>query len=181
MGYSNKKKSAAPSAAAPVAPKPGKKSGGSIWSMEIGGSKPKTDMKRLEVLLFVSELADLLEAGMTLGQALQALSNQGEENSARRFICRNLCEAIVRGENFSDACFKHPTTFEPLYGNMIRAAEASGAMVEVLRRLVEHYERNDSIRSKVKGALIYPCIVLSLGVVGVIRSEEHTSELQSPS
>jgi type IV pilus assembly protein PilC len=51
---------------------------------------------------------------------------------------------------------------------MIKAGESSGAMIEVLRRLVDHYERNDNIRSKVKGALIYPCIVLSLGVVGVI-------------
>ena len=61
-------------------------SSSSIWNMQIGGTKQKTDMKRVEVLLFVSELADLLEAGMTLGQALQALANQGEETSGQRFI-----------------------------------------------------------------------------------------------
>ena len=136
--------------------------------MQIGGTKQKTEMKRVEVLLFVSELADLLEAGMTLGQALQALANQGEETSAQRYVCQDLCDRIVRGENFSDACAHHPKTFPPLFSNMLRAGEASGAMVEVLRRLGEHYERDDNMRGKIKSALTYPVIVLCFGVLAVI-------------
>ena len=143
----------------------------SIWKMQLGGERRKElNMKRVEVLLFTSELADLLEAGMTLGQALQALSNQGEEDSAQRTICRDLCDRIVRGETFSDACAQHPGTFEPLYSNMIRAGEASGAMVEVLRRLGDHYERYDNMRGKIKSALSYPLIVLIFGVVAVIAA-----------
>ena len=144
------------------------KKGGSIWQMQIGGTKQKTDMKRVEVLLFVSELADLLEAGMTLGQALQALANQGEEGSAQKFVCQDLCERIVRGENFSDACAHHAKTFPPLFSNMLRAGEASGAMIEVLRRLGDHYERDDNMRGKIKSALSYPIIVLCFGVIAVI-------------
>ena len=125
-------------------------------------------MKETDVLLFTGELADLLEAGMTLGQALGALASQGDEGSAQRLVCKDLTDRIVNGEAFSEAVKHHPKTFQPLYGNMIKAGESSGAMIEVLRRLVDHYERNDNIRSKVKGALIYPCIVLSLGVIGVI-------------
>ena len=140
----------------------------SIWNMQIGGTKQKTDMKRVEVLLFVSELADLLEAGMTLGQALQALANQGEETSGQHFVCQDLCDRIVRGENFSDACAHHPKTFPPLFSNMLRAGEASGAMVEVLRRLGDHYERDDNMRGKIKSALTYPVIVLCFGVLAVI-------------
>lgn len=142
----------------------------SIWNMQIGGAKAKTFMTRLEVLLFTSELADLIEAGMTLGQALQALANQGEELSGQKYVCQDLCDRIVRGETFSDACFHHPKTFEPLYGNMIRAAEASGAMVEVLRRLGDHYERYDNMRGKIKSALSYPIIVLVFGVFAVIAA-----------
>lgn len=143
-------------------------SGGSIWQMQIGRSKPKTEMKRVEVLLFVSELADLLEAGLTLGQALQALAKQGEEQSAQRFVCQDLCDRIVRGETFSDACAHHPKTFPPLFSNMLRAGEASGAMTEVLRRLGDHYERDDNMRGKIKSAMTYPVIVLCFGVLAVV-------------
>ena len=161
--------SAAP-VAAPSAAKTQRKGGssGSIWNMQIGGGKQKTDMKRIEVLMFVSELADLLEAGMTLGQALKALANQGEELSAQRYVCQDLCDRIVRGESFSDACAKHPKTFPPLFSNMLRAGEASGAMVEVLRRLGDHYERDDNMRGKIKSAMTYPVIVLVFGVFAII-------------
>ncbi len=165
----------AKTAATPASPSPRsagatKKKSSSIWQMQIGGEKKRTTMSRVEVLLFTSELADLIEAGMTLGQALQALANQGEETSGQRFVCQDLCDRIVRGENFSDALAQHPKTFEPLFANMIRAAEASGAMVEVLRRLSDHYERYDNMRAKIKSALSYPMIVLVFGVLAVIAA-----------
>lgn len=147
-----------------------KSSSGSIWKMEIGGNSQKTVMKRLEVLLFTSELADLIEAGMTLGQALQALANQGEENGAQRYVCQDLCDRIVRGETFSSACAHHPKTFEPLYVNMIAAAEAAGAMIDVLRRLSDHYERADSMRGKIKSAMSYPIVVMIFGVFAVVAA-----------
>jgi len=176
MGYAKRKPGAAPRAQAeskgePASPSPAavkRGKDGSVWNMQIGGTKQKTDMKRVEVLLFVSELADLLEAGMTLGQALQALANQGEDTSAQKFVCQDLCDRIVRGETFSDACAHHPKTFPPLFSNMLRAGEASGAMVEVLRRLGDHYERDDNMRGKIKSALTYPVIVLCFGVLAVI-------------
>ena len=174
MGYAKRKGASAganaPAGASSPRPTESSASKSSIWNMQIGGGKRRTDMKRVEVLLFVSELADLLEAGMTLGQALQALANQGEEDGAQRIVCQDLCDRIVRGESFSDACAKHPKTFPPLFSNMLRAGEASGAMVEVLRRLGEHYERDDGMRGKIKSALMYPMIVLCMGVIAVIAA-----------
>ena len=174
MGYARRTgtavtaaKAAQPQASSGAAPAAGKAKT-SVWNMQIGGSKAKTSMKRVEVLLFTSELADLIEAGMTLGQALQALASQGEADSGQRYVCQDLCDRIVRGDSFSDACAHHPKTFEPLYANMIRAAEASGAMVDVLRRLTDHYERSDNMRGKIKSALSYPVIVLCFGVLAVI-------------
>lgn len=171
MGYAKRSRpsgSATPVRVVASASTPKSSSSGSIWSMQIGGTKQKTEMKRVEVLLLVSELADLLEAGMTLGQALQALASQGEDGSAQKYVCQDLCDRIVRGENFSDACAKHPKTFPPLFSNMLRAGEASGAMVEVLRRLGDHYERDDNMRGRIKSAMSYPVIVLCFGVLAVI-------------
>ena len=166
MGYS-RKRTVSLSPAAAVAEPAGKKPS-SIWNANIGGKRRKTALTNVEVLLFTSELADLIEAGMTLGQALQALAKQGEEGSAQRYIGQDLCDRIVRGESFSDACTHHPKSFPPLYSNMIRAGEASGALVEVLHRLVDHYERYDSMRGKIKSAMSYPVIVLCFGIVAVI-------------
>ena len=137
-----------------------------VWKLKIGSGKVR--MKAVEVLLFTSELSDLLEAGMTLGAALNCLANQGEADSAQSKIAGDLRDRIVRGEQLSDAVTAHPDTFPPLFGNMIRAGEASGAMIEVLRRLVEHYERNESMRSKITSAMTYPVVVLIFGVLTVI-------------
>ena len=171
MGYAKARNTSAARAeskpASPAAAKAAKQSS-SVWNMQFGEGKRRTTMTRVEVLLFTSELADLIEAGMTLGQALQALASQGEEDSGQRYVCQDLCDRIVRGENFSDACSHHPKTFEPLYSNMIRAAEASGAMVDVLRRLTDHYERYDNMRGKIKSAMSYPVIVLCFGIMAVI-------------
>ena len=129
---------------------------------------PAKKMKPAEVLLFTSELADLIEAGMTLGAALNTLANQGDPNSGMCVVASDLKDRIVRGEAFSDAVDAHPKTFPAIYGNMVRAGEASGAMVEVLHRLTEHYERTQSMKSKIVSALTYPCIVLGIGVLAVI-------------
>ncbi len=146
----------------------GQKQGPSVpfWKLKIGSGRKR--MKAVEVLLFTSELSDLLEAGMTLGAALNCLANQGEEDSAQGATAADLRDRIMRGEQLSDAVLAHSETFPTLYGNMIRAGEASGAMIEVLRRLVEHYERNESMRSKITSALTYPVVVLIFGVLTVI-------------
>lgn len=137
----------------------------SFWTLSSG---PAKRMKPAEVLLFTSELADLIEAGMTLGAALNSLANQGDPNSGICVVAADLRDRIMRGEAFSDAVNAHPKTFPGIYGNMVRAGEASGAMVEVLHRLTEHYERNQSMKSKIVSALTYPSIVLGMGVIAVI-------------
>ena len=139
---------------------------GSSFRLQIGSGAAR--MKSAEVLLFTSELSDLLEAGMTLGAALNCLANQGDADSAQSKIAGDLRDRILNGEPLSEAVKAHPKTFPPLYSNMIRAGEASGAMTEVLRRLVEHYERNEGMKSKIVSALTYPAVVLVFGVGVVI-------------
>ena len=145
-----------------------KRTGGAKPGLFSLSAAPAKKMKPAEVLLFTSELADLIEAGMTLGAALNTLANQGDPNSGMCVVAADLKDRIVRGEAFSDAVDAHPKTFPAIYGNMVRAGEASGAMVEVLHRLTEHYERTQSMKSKIVSALTYPCIVLGIGVLAVI-------------
>jgi len=145
--------------------KRGAGSASSFWKLKIGGTKLK--MKALEVLLFTSELSDLLEAGMTLGAALNCLAHQGDEESVSSQIAADLRDRIMRGEQLSDAVSAHPETFPAIFSNMIRAGEASGAMIEILRRLVEHYERSESMHSRIKSAMAYPMIVLVFGVITI--------------
>jgi len=130
--------------------------------------KPQERMSQREVLLFSTELSDLLAAGMNLGAALNCLASHGGQESAAGRIAADLRDRIVRGESFSDAIAAHPSSFPPLYANMIRAGEASGAQADVLRRLVEHYERAQAMKEKIVMALVYPAIVLFFGFLTVI-------------
>lgn len=136
---------------------------GEWWKLAASTS---TKMNQREVMLFTEELSDLLAAGMTLGNALNSLAGSGETASAR--VAADLRDRIIRGEALSDAVRAHPETFPPLYGNMIKAGEASGALAEVLVRLIEHYERIHSMRERIVQALTYPVIVMFLGIVTVI-------------
>ncbi len=132
------------------------------WKLSQGQDR----MRPHEVMLFTAELSDLLAAGMTLGKALNCLSGRGDTAEAR--IAADLRDRIIQGEALSDAVRAHPSTFPPLYGNMLRAGEASGALAEVLMRLGEHYERTTAMRSKIVQALTYPVIVLVMGIGVVI-------------
>jgi type II secretory pathway component PulF len=118
----------------------------------------KIKMRAKDVLIFTTELSDLLASGMTLGNALNALANRKTGKPSDKIII-GLRDEIVQGTCLSDAMVKYPETFSRLYVSMIKAGEASGALDEVLRRLVEHYERMP---------LVYPAIVISLGMCTLI-------------
>ena len=135
---------------------------GAWWKL----SRSKTRMKPQEVMLFTEELSDLLAAGMTLGNALNSLAVRGDGPDAA--IATDLRDRIIQGEALSDAVRAHPGTFPQLYGNMLRAGEASGALSEVLTRLSEHYARLAEMRSRIIQALTYPVIVVVMGIGTVI-------------
>ena len=126
-------------------------------------------MSARDLLLFTTELSDLLASGMTLGNALNCLANRRTGRESDRIIVA-LRDDIVQGASLSDALAQHPRTFSHLYVSMIRAGEASGSLAEILRRLVVHYERVQELRDKVTMALVYPVIVLVLGLATLMFS-----------
>ncbi len=126
-------------------------------------------MSMREVLIFTTELSDLLASGMTLGNALNTLAKRRVGTSSDGIV-RSLRNAVVQGSSLSEALQQHPRVFSKLYVNMIRAGEAGGALHEVLKRLVEHYERVQDLKEKVTMALVYPLIVMVMGAATLVFS-----------
>ncbi len=154
-------------ASAPAAPKKIKKpKAAPSFSFSLN-TTPK--MKTREVLIFSTELSDLLASGMNLGQALTTLANR-KTGTASDDIIRDIRDQIIQGTPLSDSMAKHPRSFPQLYVSMVKVGEASGALAEVMTRLVEHYERLQDLKEKVVMALVYPAIVLFMGFATMIFS-----------
>ena len=142
---------------------------GRLFKAEAKKPRGSSKMSTRDVLIFTTELSDLLASGMTIGNALNTLSKRKSGRSGDEIIT-SLRDDIVQGANLSDALTRHPKTFSTLYASMIKAGEASGALDEVLRRLVGHFERIQDTKEKVVMALVYPLIVLFMGILTMIFS-----------
>jgi type II secretory pathway component PulF len=125
--------------------------------------KPKLQ----ELATFTTQLANLLKCGMPLTVALQSMSHL-ESKGIPSDTSKQLRQEVMEGRSLSDAMSRQPMIFSDLYRNMVQAGEQSGAMVEVLKRLADHFERFAEVQSKFMSALIYPCIVACVGVVIII-------------
>lgn len=122
--------------------------------------QPKMGLR--DLLLFSRELSDLIQSGMTLGNALNTLSKRQMKGGQGQIVL-GLRDDIIKGVSLSDALTRWPKTFGNLYVSMVRAGEASGQVPEALERLCKHFERVQEAREKVVGALTYPAIVLGAG------------------
>jgi type IV pilus assembly protein PilC len=114
--------------------------------------------------VFTRQLATLIEAGMPLLRGLRILQEQAENRALRRLI-QALSLVIENGSSFAEALALHPRTFNRLYISMVKAGEIGGALDVTLRRLAEFMEKAQKIKGKVKGALYYPCAVLSVALI----------------
>src|ERR1043166_5461452 len=122
--------------------------------------KPKLQ----ELATFTQQMANLLKSGMPLTVALNSMGHL-ESKGISPEVSKQLKQDVMEGRSLSDAMARHPVIFSDMYVNMVRAGEQSGALVEVLRRVAEHYERFAEVQSKFISALIYPCIVACVGVI----------------
>ncbi|MBN2581154.1 MAG: type II secretion system F family protein [Pirellulales bacterium] len=149
MGYFITKISAKKSRAAPLQKKTGKKG----KSFAIGGVKTK------KLCTFTRQLSILQDAGLPILRSLKILQDQ-EQPGALKNTLIDVCDEIESGATLSEAMAKSPKAFDRLYVNMIKAGEAGGALEVILRRLAEFKERSESLKRKVRGALIYPIFVV---------------------
>lgn len=120
-----------------------------------------------EMLTTTTELSDLLASGMKLGNALNTLSHRRSRADCDKVI-RSLRDEIVKGSSLSEALSQFPESFPQLYVSLIKAGEAGGALPEVMQRLVAYYERMQEIREKIIMALVYPGVVMIVGISTMI-------------
>jgi type IV pilus assembly protein PilC len=116
-------------------------------------------VKQSVLAIFTRQLATLIEAGMPLLRGMRILREQ-EESPALQKILDRISEQIEGGGSLSEALAQHPRVFNPLYINMVKAGELSGALEITLRRLADFMEKAQKIKGKVKAAMFYPVSVL---------------------
>src|SRR6185503_15943817 len=126
----------------------------------------KRKPKLQELATFTQQLANLLQAGMPLTVALNSMTHLGSKGISTE-VSKQLKQEVMEGKSLSDAMAKQPTIFSDLYINMVKAGEQSGALVEVLRRMADHFEKFALVQQKFTSALIYPAFVAAVGV-GII-------------
>ena len=144
----------------------GGKAAGGLSGFGAGLTAPK--IRRKDLTTTTRQLATLLEAGLPLVRALRTLERQAKDNPSLRKVLGNLADSVEGGTTFSEALASHPGSFNRLYVNMVRAGEASGAMETVLKRLAEFMEKAQRVAGKVKSAMVYPMLVLT--IAGVITA-----------
>ena len=121
--------------------------------------KPKLQ----ELATFTQQLANLLQAGMPLSTALNSMTYL-ETKGIPSDVSRQLKQEVSEGRGLSDAMAKQPRVFSDLYVNMVKAGEQSGALVDVLRRMADHFEKFAQVQAKFTSALIYPALVCCVGL-----------------
>jgi type II secretory pathway component PulF len=123
----------------------------------------KRKPKLQELATFTQQLANLLNSGMPLTVALNSMTHL-ESRGISAAVSKELKQDVMEGRSLSDSMMKQPRIFSDLYVNMVRAGESSGALVEVLRRMADHFERFAQVQSKFTSALVYPAFVAVVGI-----------------
>ncbi len=117
-----------------------------------------------QLLVFTEQLAHLLQAGMTLDEGLSILEKRLKQPRVQQ-LTRRLHQGLIEGRSFSQALRDFPRIFPPLYVNLVAAGEASGALPEILLRLVKHLMQAKNLRDSVQQALIYPAALATAGLI----------------
>lgn len=137
----------------------------SIFSAQIGGARRQRITPK-DVVLFTRQFATMIDAGLPLVQGLEILASQ-QTNRSFRTVLLDVKETVEGGSTFADALKRHPKVFDELFVNLVAAGEIGGILDTILNRLAVHMEKVQALKKKVKGAMVYPVIVLVVAVAVV--------------
>ena len=128
-------------------------------SMSIGGDKASAD----DLVIFSRQLATMVDAGIPLVGALDALQDQMEKEGFKNIV-RKVRDQVEGGLSLSEALSKQPNVFSPFFINMVKAGESSGDLDEILDRVAIYMEKTIALIRKVKSSLIYPAVVIMMAI-----------------
>jgi type II secretory pathway component PulF len=153
-------------ASEPPVAKPGK-NGAAVATATANAPAPAAPTQKLKIphgqlLIFTEQLGHLLKAGMTLDEGLSVLEKRLKQPRVQQ-MTHALHQALVDGRSFSQALRDFPRIFPAIYVNLVAAGEASGALPDILARLVEHLMQAKNLRDRVQQALIYPAFLAVAG------------------
>ena len=137
---------------------------GGVLSKEIHFGDFFDRIKLMDIAIMDRQMAVLLRAGVSMGEALQALVDQ-QERPALKKVLTTVRTRVNEGASLADAMEEHPKVFPPLHINMVRVGEASGTLDLVFERLADFTESQVQLRSKVIAAMIYPALMLTVAVI----------------
>ena len=126
--------------------------------------KKTWSVKETDLVLFTRQLSTMVEAGISLVQALTALYDQCDPKRQKslRHIISDVTTRVQGGETFHESIAKHPRVFDRLFVSMVKAGEHGGLLAEILDRLAGFLEASARLRKKVKSAMTYPVIVICI-------------------
>jgi type IV pilus assembly protein PilC len=127
----------------------------------------KGSIKTRDVVIFTRQFSTMINSGLPLVQALTILAEQ-TDNKALAEVTKKVVFDVESGNTVADALSKHPRAFTNLYVNMVAAGEAGGILDTILMRLATFLEKNDALVRKVKGAMIYPAVIMSVAAIAVV-------------
>jgi len=121
-------------------------------------------VKDKDLVIFSKQFSTMIDAGLPLVQALDILASQ-TENKNLATAASEIKADVEGGSTYADALRKHPKIFSELYTNMVAAGESGGTLDIILARLADYIEKAMKLKKKVKGAMIYPSVVISVAVI----------------
>jgi type IV pilus assembly protein PilC len=145
-----------------IIPKSVSKKPKALFSSMGGGS-----VKDKDLVIFTRQFSTMIGAGLPLVQTLEILSNQTENKFFAKCIGEIKAD-VEGGSTFADALKKHPKIYSDLYTNMVAAGEAGGILDTILIRLATYIEKAQNLKRKVKGAMVYPSVTMTVAIAVIV-------------
>jgi len=141
--------------------------GAAAGKKKAGGFSFGAVISQENLTIFTRQMATLLIAGLPLLRSLEVMIRQ-EKNPKFKDVLVQIADNVRSGNNLSDGLAQHPKIFKPLFINMIKAGEAGGVLDTVLSRLANFMEKDLKTRKKIKSAMVYPAVVITVAIIIVL-------------